>query len=92
MDIGPPRGPFCQSCSMPLAKPEDFGTDPQGFRINDYCHHCFANGNFTEPKITMQEMIDRCIKIMAEKGIMPEQQAKALMIQTIPMLKRWQST
>jgi hypothetical protein len=40
----------------------------------------------------MQEMIDRCIKIMSEKGIMPEQQAKALMNQTIPMLKRWQST
>ncbi len=89
MDIA--RGPFCQSCSMPLTKPEDFGTDPHGYRINDYCQHCFANGAFTEPNITIQEMIDRCIKIMAEKGIMPEQQAKALMNQTIPMLKRWQS-
>jgi hypothetical protein len=22
--IEPPKGPFCQSCGMPLAKPEDF--------------------------------------------------------------------
>ncbi len=91
MDVGQPRGPFCQSCSMPLMKPEDFGTGPHGFRINDYCHYCFENGAFTEPNITMQEMIGKCIKIMIEQGIMPEQQARALMSQTIPILKRWQS-
>ena len=36
-----PNGPFCQSCGMPLVKPEDFGTAADGFRINDYCHFCF---------------------------------------------------
>lgn len=29
-------GPFCQSCGMPMVKPED------------YCNHCFQNGEFTE--------------------------------------------
>jgi len=86
----PPKGPFCQSCCMPLEKPEDFGTAASGFRINDYCHYCFNNGAFTEPNITMQEMIDKCIGIMAQKGIMPEIQAKALMLEVIPKLKRWQ--
>jgi len=42
-----PRGPFCQSCSMPLGTPEDFGTDKAGYRVNDFCRHCFANGAFT---------------------------------------------
>jgi hypothetical protein len=35
------EGPFCQSCGMPLEKPEDFGTGANGFRINDYCIFVF---------------------------------------------------
>ena len=85
------KGPFCQSCGMPLQKPEDFGTAANGFRVNDYCHFCFQNGAFTEPHINMQDMIDKCISIMARQGIMPEQQAKALMTDVIPRLKRWQT-
>jgi len=85
-----PKGPFCQSCGMPLQKPEDFGTNADGFKINDYCRFCFQNGTFTDPEITMQEMIDKCVNIMAQQGIMSEPQAKALMTEVIPKLKRWQ--
>ena len=85
------KGPFCQSCGMPLEKPEDFGTEPNGFRINDYCHFCFQNGVFTEPNINMHGMIDKCAGMMAQQGIMPEVQAKALMKEVIPKLKRWQT-
>ncbi len=85
-----PKGPFCQSCGMPLEKPEDFGTEANGFRINDYCHYCFRNGDFTEPSLTVQEMINKCAGIMAQQWIMPETQAKALMTEVIPKLKRWQ--
>ncbi len=74
---------------MPLQKPEDFGTAANGFRVNDYCHFCFQNGAFTEPNMSVQEMIDECIRIMAGQGIMPEAQAKALMKDVIPRLKRW---
>ena len=75
---------------MPLEKPEDFGTTANGFRINDYCHYCFQNGSFTEPDINMQCMIDKCTGIMAQQGIMPEPQARVLMNEVIPRLKRWQ--
>ncbi len=85
-----PKGPFCQSCGMPLEKAEDFGTNADGFRINDYCHYCFQNGAFADPDITMQGMIDKCVSIMAQQGIMPEIQAKAMMTEVIPKLKRWQ--
>jgi hypothetical protein len=85
-----PKGPFCQSCGMPLDKPEDFGTADNGFRVNDYCHYCFQNGAFTEPDISMQGMINKCIGVMAQKGIMPEPQAAVLMNEVIPKLKRWQ--
>lgn len=86
-----PKGPFCHSCGMPLEKPEDFGNGVDGFRINDYCHYCFQNGTFTEPTMTMQAMIEKCVGIMAQQGIMPETQAKALMTDVIPKLKRWQT-
>jgi len=82
-------GPFCQSCSMPLGKPEDFGTDAIGYRVNDYCHFCYTNGAFTEPEISMQEMIDKCVAIMAKQGIMRSAKARALMTEVIPKLKRW---
>ena len=85
-----PKGPFCQSCGMPLGKPEDFGTGADGLRVNDYCHYCFQNGAFTEPHIPMQGMIDKCVAIMAQQGIMPDAQARALMTEVIPKLKRWQ--
>lgn len=84
-----PKGPFCQSCSMPLGKPEDFGTDQAGYRVNDFCRHCFASGAFTEPDISMQEMLDRCVGTMDQQGIMPAPQARALLADVLPRLKRW---
>lgn len=84
-----PRGPFCQSCSMPLTKPDDFGTDQAGFRVNDYCRHCFADGAFTEPGITMQAMLDRCVGIMQEQDIMSAPEARLLLADVLPRLKRW---
>jgi hypothetical protein len=53
---------------MPLGRPEDFGTDQAGFRVNDYCRHCFADGAFTDPDISMQAMLDRCVGIMDGQG------------------------
>ncbi len=90
MESQQPKGPFCQSCGMPLEKPEDFGTAADGFRINDYCHFCFQNGAFTEPAINMQGMIAKCVGILARQGIMPEPEARALMTGVLPKLKRWQ--
>ena len=84
------KGPFCQSCAMPLAKPEDFGTDPHGYHVNDYCRYCFANGVFTEPDISMQTMLEKCVAVMAQQGIMPAPQARALMTDVLPRLRGWQ--
>lgn len=75
---------------MPLEKPEDFGTAADGLRINDYCRYCYQNGTYTDPNISLQGMIDRCVGIMTQRGIMPETQARALMSATLPKLKRWQ--
>lgn len=86
-----PTGPFCQSCGMPMVKPEDFGTDGTGRRINDFCRYCYANGAFTDPALTMPEMIDRCVTIMTGSMGMPEAGARALLADVMPTLKRWQT-
>jgi hypothetical protein len=86
-----PRGPFCQSCAMPLAKPEDFGTEASGVRSNDYCAYCYKDGAFVTPNMTMEQMRDFCVDKMVELGVMPRDQATTLMRQTMPKLKRWSS-
>lgn len=86
-----PKGPFCQSCGMPLTKSEDFGTSAEGFRGNDYCRFCFDRGRFTQPDATLSGMIDKCVSIMSQQRIMPEAQARALMSEMIPKLKRWRT-
>ncbi|MBI5237758.1 MAG: zinc ribbon domain-containing protein [Deltaproteobacteria bacterium] len=80
---------FCQSCGMPLEKPEDFGTNKDKGRSDDYCHFCFKSGRFTEPNITMEEMIKKVAGFMARMRIAPEEQAKEAMRNFIPKLKRW---
>jgi hypothetical protein len=86
-----PKGPFCQSCAMPLERPEDFGVDKAGYRVNDFCRYCFANGAFTDPDISMQAMLDRCVGLMDKQGIMPAPQARALLSDVLPRLKRWRT-
>ena len=85
------QGPFCQSCSMPMETPEMFGTNADGSKSEEYCTYCFQGGAFTEPDISMQEMINKCVTIMNQLKIMPEDQARDLMEKTIPLLKRWKT-
>jgi hypothetical protein len=75
---------------MPMEKPDDFGTTADGFKVNDYCHFCFENGAFTDPHITMEQMIKKVIEIMTTKMGMPEAQVKSFATEFIPKLKRWQ--
>jgi hypothetical protein len=74
---------------MPLGKPEDFGTDRSGYRVNDYCRDCYQDGAFTDPEVSMEEMLNRCVAIMADRGIMPETKARALLTEVMPRLRRW---
>lgn len=86
-----PQGPQCQSCGMPMAKPEDFGTNADGSRNEQYCTYCFQAGEFTAPDMTMEQMIEHVAAIGADKLGMAEDAAKQMAEQVIPKLKRWQS-
>jgi hypothetical protein len=82
-------GPFCQSCGMPLNQPADFGTSAGGQRVNDYCQYCYENGRFTQPDLTLEEMVARCTQLLVAQGATPEPAARALMADALPRLKRW---
>ena len=83
-----PKGPFCQSCSMPMQKLQDFGTNANGSQNSDYCIYYFKLGKFTEPNIAMLQMIDK-VASFAAKMNMTSEQAKKMAQQLIPQLKRW---
>jgi ABC-type lipoprotein export system ATPase subunit len=84
----PVGGQVCQSCAMPMTKPEDFGTNADGSPSNEYCRYCFQNGEFTA-KMEMPEFIEMQVKIATEKLGMSEEKVREMAENTIPSLKRW---
>lgn len=82
---------FCQSCGMPMGDGrEQYGTNADGSKNEDYCSYCFENGAFTFHG-TMEEMIEICIPPMvAANPKMTEEEARKIMREWFPTLKRWQ--
>ena len=47
----------CQSCGMPLKRDEKGGgSNADGSRSTIYCSHCYENGDFLQPNITVEQM------------------------------------
>lgn len=90
MEQKQPKGPFCQSCGMPMNKPEDFGTNADDSKNEEYCKFCYQDSKFTNPNMTMEQMIDKVTGIMAKMQGMPEDRANEIAKEFIPKLKRWQ--
>ncbi|WP_446898386.1 zinc ribbon domain-containing protein [Clostridium sp. LBM24168] len=78
---------YCQSCGMPLSE-EFYGTNSNDSKNHEYCIYCYEKGAFKQPDLTMEEMIETCVPFMKEKG-MHENEARALMKNCLPNLKRW---
>jgi len=78
---------YCQSCGMPLSE-EFYASEANNKKNYEYCMYCYENGSFKQPNLTMEEMIEACIPFMKEKG-MGEKEARSLMKNVLPNLKRW---
>jgi uncharacterized membrane protein HdeD (DUF308 family) len=78
---------ICQSCGRSIERPEDFGTDAKGLTSTDYCSLCFEGGRFIEPRVTVEEMVDRAT-IHLGRDMTPER-ARASALQLVPTLGRW---
>jgi len=85
-----PKGPFCQSCGMPLSRdPQKGGTESDGSRSTEYCSYCYRSGRFTEPDITLEQMMSKVegkLREMHFPGFMARYFSRG-----IPSLQRWRT-
>ena len=82
----------CQSCYMPMNKPEDFGKEADGSPSQDYCVHCYENGDFSW-KCSFEEAVEGNIQFWREDGESDNEtdnaRARARIMEVFPKLKRW---
>jgi hypothetical protein len=78
----------CQSCGMPLKRDEKGGgTNADGRKSTMFCSHCYENGKFTQPDITVEQMqafVKQKIKEFGFPGFLA-----GLFTRGIPKLERW---
>ena len=74
---------------MPMSKKDDYGTNADGSPSKEYCRFCFQKGAFTEPNISLDEMVDKVAHVMIAKVAIPEEKALEIARQEITVLKRW---
>ena len=79
---------YCQSCGMPLKRDEKGGgTNADGTRSTMYCSHCFQQGRFTMPDMTieqMQQLVKGKLKEFGFPGFLA-----GFFTRGIPRLDRW---
>lgn len=85
-----PRGPFCQSCGLPITDATFLGTEKNGDKNQFYCKECYDNGIFNEPEITVKEMIKKAAKKLS--GMKCSRLIIIALIKQIPHLKRWRES
>ena len=82
----------CQSCSLIMEAPEQYGTEADGSRTQEYCIHCYKGGQFTRPAATLDDMVDFYAPnwgAWTGNPGMSLEQAKAEVRAILSKLKRW---
>lgn len=80
----------CQSCGMPMSRDEQGGgSNADGSRSTMYCSHCWANGQFALPDITVSQMQDRVRAKLKEFGIPGP--LGWFFTRKVPKLARWRA-
>jgi hypothetical protein len=73
---------------MPMDKEELQGTCADGSASREYCTYCYQNGAFTNPDLTLDEMISRIAQAVG-KTLTPEEKKNSR--EFLSRLKRWKS-
>ena len=80
---------ICQSCAMPLVKdPYKGGTNLDQSKSDKYCSFCFKEGKFMDEGITLEQKIEKNIKMAVNMG-MPQDKAQEMAESILPNLERW---
>lgn len=83
--LGSPNKLICQCCGMPL-EDEIIGRNKDGSMNEDYCKWCYADGTYTYSN--MDDLIEICVKNMANENFSEEQARTYLKIE-LPKLDYW---
>ena len=86
--LGTDRNKICQSCTYPVNDPNELGTNANGTWNIDYCIYCYKDGEWVDPAMTVQGIIDYTIPYMTSPSMTAEQ-AREKLEAYVPMLKRW---
>lgn len=80
---------ICQSCAMPLTKEEEFATNADGSKNEEYCIYCYKNGAFVADQ-TLEEMVEFCIPFVYKEGDpRSREEVRKEMLTHFKTLKRW---
>lgn len=81
----------CQSCGMPLKRDEQKGgTNADGTKSIMYCSHCYQQGQFTKPDLSvdeMKELVKGKLMQFGFPGFMT-----GVFTHNIPTLERWKNS
>ncbi len=81
----------CQSCGMPLAKGV-YGTNWDKSDNHEFCKFCFKEGDFTEPGLSLAQMIEKSAHYMVQNLKFSKEEALELSRKIISQLKRWKQS
>lgn len=93
--LGQAAPPECQSCGMPLADGDDFGTEADGGISPVYCSHCYRSGRFTSNR-SLEEMVESNLEHLEEfnretGSSFSEEEARTVLKAHLATLKRWEA-
>ena len=77
----------CDSCGMPL-KDDNRGTEAGGDASSAYCSACYADGAFTLPDGTIDDVRERAVAAMEAIGVPPH--TANMLTAKMDELPRWQ--
>lgn len=72
---------------MPLDRADILGTEADGQLHPDYCIHCYKDGVFVNPHLTLEEMKKRVEMEMKQQDI--DQHLINLTVHSLPYFRRW---
>ena len=78
---------YCQSCGMPVTRPELMGTEKDSSKSTIYCIYCYRDGEFYKPDMTIEEM-----KEHVRGELLKSRESEAVIskaIKRLPHLSRW---
>ncbi len=79
---------MCQSCGLPFNDEHAhfIATEPDG-SISIYCTNCYKDGKFTDPNLSMEELLEMIVPVLGKA--IGEDEAREEMAALLPTLKRW---